>query len=179
MKKLETMIGRKTLSQCIAQRDSFNFNAFDYAIERDNADIIEYLIAYEVVENLYDINNENDEDEQLKAMFRLLHWLFVKNESVERVNRVLNDLNISNEMVTKIIGFKYPKASKEETESKTTRYDEVNIIKSLLSGYMLDKLKKIVSLIGDKNENLILNASMPINKYGISILENAVWNGKA
>merc|ERR1712228_512735 len=175
LKKLESMIGESALISCIVGIDNFNVTGFEYTLHANKADMIQYLIKFKEIKNLHDIKNEDESVK--KSIYRILHWMFIQNEDNKIIETALKELNLSDNIVSKFIGFKYPQVTKEEIERGTRRYDEINIVKHLLDNYHLEKLKKLISMIGDDNSEFIQFASKLTN-YRVNALENAIFNKK-
>merc|ERR1712228_1146794 len=120
LKKLELKIGEKALISCIVGMDNFNVTGFEYALHSNKADMIQYLIKFKEIKNLHAIKNENESKPKsknkkvlieqsttsqalsisnankpkiAKAIYIILHWLFIQNEDKEIIETVLKELN--------------------------------------------------------------------------------------
>merc|ERR1712228_504684 len=175
LKKLELKIGEKALISCIVGMDNFNVTGFEYALHANKADMIQYLIKFKEIKNLHGIKNEYESIK--RAIYRMLHWLLIQNEDNETILSILKELNLSGDIVSKFIGYKYPQVTKEEISRGTPKYDEIKIVKHLLDNYHLEKLKLLITMIGDDNTEFIQFASKLTN-YRVNALENAIFNKK-
>merc|ERR1712228_1085397 len=73
----QTMIGQKALIERVTKNDLFGVNGFEYAIWSKKHNTIKYLIKYQEIKNLHHVQNEDG----IKAVFRLLHYLFIINRN--------------------------------------------------------------------------------------------------
>merc|ERR1712228_973781 len=112
-----------------------------------------------------------------KSIFRFLHYLFIKCTNLDLLDRILSEFTFTNETKAKYVGFSYPTPTKEEIERGTPRYDQINIIESLLKDGKLEKLKKLTTLFGDDHPDFIQSSSK-LNERGTNALENAIWKNQ-
>merc|ERR1712130_612610 len=103
-------LGKEMFIKIILMTDAFHVNAFEYALRANKGKIIKYFITFQQIKDLHVIKMEKQKSKKLlieqsttsptaltekaalfptnskqisepkKAVFRLLHWLFVTNK---------------------------------------------------------------------------------------------------
>eukprot|EP01084_Bolivina_argentea_P194416 333564_1 len=169
LKKLMSIIGKDVFCNNVFVSDAYNMNAMESAITENKLEIVKYLLSHEDVKNIC-LNNEN-------LMWRTVFWLFgTENVSEEMIDFVLNELNISNETLIKLMGYKYDAKNDKNQYMSTsaTEYQYCSILCQLVYRCnSLDRLKKLVSYIGE--ETLARYMFIPQRKNGYDSFKYCIY----
>eukprot|EP01084_Bolivina_argentea_P194418 333567_1 len=163
-----SMIGEKEIvTQAFVSNPTTNVNIIEYVIWNNNIEMVKYLISLNHVKDKY----LNDKDE----LYRLIFWLFI--EGTEKIiDFVLNELNISNETLIKLMGYKYDAKNDKNQYMSTsaTEYQYCSILCQLVYRCnSLDRLKKLVSYIGE--ETLARYMFIPQRKNGYDSFKYCIY----
>eukprot|EP01083_Nonionella_stella_P191098 707518_1 len=165
-KFLQSVISNKLMLDRLFLPNRYNQNPIEAAISGCRFVIIRDLLNMNGVQQRY----QNDKN----MMYRLLYCVFGFCDNEVIIDYVLKQLNISSDVITEFMGYKYPKPT-ESFAGNWFKYHTKNIVNEISSNNTAQILQKMAAIIGEKAFVLYVMTS---DLYDINALERAIQNCK-
>merc|ERR1712228_537935 len=124
-KKLQSILGERQFVKAILETDDKKMNALEYTIRNRWTSYYEHLLPIQGIVDYYSSNAEDDVDYDT-AIYRLLYTLFVTCSDDKMVDKVLQSLNISNEIITNYINYQRPKEEQKKDDKEENQVLDVS-----------------------------------------------------
>merc|ERR1712228_286847 len=168
LKKVHSILGDKEFINLALESDDSNINAFEQAMRSGKLSHFEYFASFEGIRAVY-MNKES-----VKLRFRLLyHVLIGCRDNDGMTDIVLKKFDFDKAEIVKLINYSYPQdTGNEYYKYSPYKYDKHTIVGQVISENALNRLKKLLGLIGQKI--FIQNVLISDDVYNRNGLEHAI-----
>merc|ERR1712228_1152164 len=169
VKKIHSILGEKEFVHLSLESNNDNINAFEAAVKESIFSNFQYLASFEDIKAVY-MNKEND-----KIRFRLVYHALTGCKNDDIFDAVLKEFNFDKTEIIKLMNFKYPPPAKKFGYGEY-KYRTLNIVGQVISENTLNRLKKLLSLIGQKEfiQNVLMSDGNNVNGLEYAIKEKKI-----
>eukprot|EP01083_Nonionella_stella_P009791 28053_1 len=169
LKKLVSIIGEKVFMKHAVMCDLFSLNFLEHGVRANKSKMVEYALSFAELRRR--ILND------IELLWRLVFWLFVdKDTSNEMIDCIIKALALSNKQVIELVSRKCTMDSENSSRSAgAPKYDFYTVLTQCALMGKVDKLKKLVSIIG---EDVFEREVFRADAFNVSFMEYCFQRNK-